>query len=161
MKKEATSFRLSVDVKELIKLLAPRLGVNETSIVELAVRELAERKGIQMRWTVRQLEKALEQYLQSEDFKQGVIASTKASWGGSCYKVEILPDGTWQNLWANQIGNRYETPGVIIALPVLNCDDMAEFTENGGTEEEYLSLGFDNERDEIEADLRDALKTRS
>lgn len=110
-----------------------------------------------MRWTARKLEKTLEQYLSSEDFKQGVIDSTKASWGGSCYKVEILPDGTWQNLWANQIGNRYETPGVIIALPALNCDDMSEFTDNGGTEDEYLDLGFDNERDQIEAELRDAL----
>lgn len=120
-----------------------------------------EREGTQMRWTARNLEKTLEQYLQSEDFKQGVIDSTKASWGGSCYKVEILPDGKWQNLWANQIGNRYETPGVIIALPALNCDDMGEFTESGGTEEEYLSLGFDNERDEIETEVRDALKVQS
>jgi hypothetical protein len=48
MKKEATSYRLTPEVKRLIKVLADRLGINETSVIELAVRELAERKGIQM-----------------------------------------------------------------------------------------------------------------
>lgn len=156
-----SSYRISDDGKQFIKLLSQRLGINETSVIELAIRELAERKGIQMRWTTRQLEKTLEQYLKSEDFKQGVIDSTKASWGGSCYKVEISPDGTWRNLWSNQIGNKYESDGVIIALPALDCDGMAEFTDQGGSEEEYFDLGFDNERAEIEAELMYALKTRS
>ena len=156
-----TSVRLTQQAVQLRKLLAEELGISEAAVLELAIRELAERKGVQMRWTTRKLEKTLEQYLKSEDFKQGVISSTKASWGGSSCKVEIMPDGTWRNLWSNQIGNKYETEGVIIALPSLDCSDMAEFTDGGGTEDEYLSLAFDNERDEIEAELRDALKTRS
>lgn len=45
MKKEATSFRLTPEVKEIIKSLVPRLGLNETSIVELAVRQLEERQS--------------------------------------------------------------------------------------------------------------------
>jgi predicted DNA-binding protein len=45
--KEATSFRLTTEVKQLIKLLAKKLGVNETSVVEIAVRELAEKKGVE------------------------------------------------------------------------------------------------------------------
>lgn len=156
-----TSVRLDGEEKELLKALVEHFGktsiskVSENDVIKLAIRELAERKGVQM---AQKLAQTLERYLRSNDFRQGVIDSTKASWGGSSYKVEISPDGTWQNLWANQIGNRYESDGVIIALPALGCEDMAEFAENGGTEEEYLNLGFDNERDVIESELRDALK---
>lgn len=133
-------------------------GYTKTQIVLIAVENLWKEVKQERNKNMKNLEKTLEQYLKSDDFRQGVISSTKASWGGSCYKVEILPDGTWQNLWANQIGNKYETPGVIIALPALNCEDMSEFTEDGGTEDDYLSLGFDNERDEIEAELKQALR---
>lgn len=41
-----TSYRISDEGKRLIKLLTERLGVNATSVIELAVRELAEKKGI-------------------------------------------------------------------------------------------------------------------
>lgn len=44
-----SSYRISDDGKQFIKLLSQRLGINETSVIELAIRELAERKGIQMR----------------------------------------------------------------------------------------------------------------
>lgn len=140
-----------------IKDLADRTGYTKTQIVLIAIENLWK----EVRKEQNMLGKTLEQYLKSEDFKQGVISSTKASWGGSCYKVEIMPDGTWRNLWANQIGNRYETEGVILALPALDCEDMATFTDNGGTEEEYFSLSFNNERDQLEAELRYALKTNS
>lgn len=40
MKKEATSYRLSVDAKQKIKEASEHLGLNETSVIELAVREL-------------------------------------------------------------------------------------------------------------------------
>jgi len=153
---------LPIRTDELIGNLVESGMGTKTQIVLIAVENLwKEVKKERESKMNKQLRQALEQYLQSEDFRQGVIDSTKASWGGSSYKVEILPDGTWQNLWSNQIGNKYETPGVIIALPALNCDDLSEFTENGGTEEEYLDLGFDNERSEIEAEMRDALKSRA
>jgi len=48
MKKEATSYRLSVDAKQKIKLVSERLGINETSIIELAVRQLEERTSSKM-----------------------------------------------------------------------------------------------------------------
>ena len=151
--------------EEQISNLAEWSGYTKTQIVLIAIEklwiEVKQERNERMQTQTQKLVKTLEQYLQSEDFKQGVISSTKSSWGGSSYKVEILPDGTWRNLWANQIGNKYESDGVIIALPALDCSDMAEFTDGGGTEDEYLSLGFDNERDEIEAELRDALKARS
>ncbi|HEY4033966.1 MAG TPA: hypothetical protein VGL94_08410 [Ktedonobacteraceae bacterium] len=46
--KEATSYRLTTEVKQLIKLLAQKLGVNETSIVELAVRKLAKEEDVKI-----------------------------------------------------------------------------------------------------------------
>jgi hypothetical protein len=47
-KRKPTSIRLSEDAMQLRKLLAQHLGVSESAVIELAIRELAERKGIQM-----------------------------------------------------------------------------------------------------------------
>ena len=46
MTKKHTSYRISEEGKQIIGLLARRLGVNETSVVEMAVREMAEKRGI-------------------------------------------------------------------------------------------------------------------
>ena len=46
MPKKHTSYRISEEGKQLIRLLARRLGVNETSVVEMAVREMAEKRGV-------------------------------------------------------------------------------------------------------------------
>jgi predicted DNA-binding protein len=46
--KEATSYRLTTEVKQLIKLLAQKLGVNETSVIELAVRKLAKEEEVKV-----------------------------------------------------------------------------------------------------------------
>jgi hypothetical protein len=62
MKKEATSYRLSVDAKQLIKMLSDRLGINETSVIELAVRELAEKKGIKQMYKLQTFEGHSEGY---------------------------------------------------------------------------------------------------
>lgn len=100
----------------------------------------------------------LEEFLESDDFKQGVISSTKASWGGSGYSVELLPnpDKPWQILWNNEIGNKYENPGIILGLPTLEDDDVSEADEI--MDEEYL-LGeaFDIERDDLVKELREKL----
>lgn len=39
-------FNLSREAKKLIEKLATHLGISQTSVVELAVRELARQKGI-------------------------------------------------------------------------------------------------------------------
>jgi hypothetical protein len=46
MVKKHTSYRISDEGKRLIKLLAQRLGVSETAVVEMAVREMAEKRGV-------------------------------------------------------------------------------------------------------------------
>lgn len=44
-KKHATSIRLSSDAKRLLVLLAQRLGISQTAVLELAIREKARREG--------------------------------------------------------------------------------------------------------------------
>ena len=102
------------------------------------------------------LSTTLEKFLESDDFKSGVISSTKASWGGSDYKVELLPDGTWRVLWANQIGNLYQSPGVILHLPALDTDEMTDYVDGGsGSEDDFLSEAFYLVEEEFKANMRE------
>ena len=44
--KQATSIRLTPEAKRLLQLLAEKLGLSQTGILELAIREKAKREGI-------------------------------------------------------------------------------------------------------------------
>ena len=44
-----TSYRLSDEARRLLVLLAEKLGVSQTSILELAIREKAQREGLLQR----------------------------------------------------------------------------------------------------------------
>jgi hypothetical protein len=46
MGKRATSVRLSEDARRLWVALAVKLGVNQTAVLELAIREKAKREGL-------------------------------------------------------------------------------------------------------------------
>lgn len=99
----------------------------------------------------------LEQYINSSDFKSGVISATKAGWGGSGYSVELFEDGTWRNLWNGQIGNRYETPGILLNLPQISENETSDLNEEVvGNDDNDTLLGeaFDNEAYELAQDLR-------
>jgi hypothetical protein len=69
----------------------------------------------------RMLRQAFETFME-EAFEDAVIASTKASWGGSGYSVELL-DGSFRTLWNDCIGNLYDSPGIILSIPTLNSED--------------------------------------
>jgi len=112
------------------------------------------------------LMKVLENYLKSDDFKAGVIASTRASWNGSGYSVELLYDGTWANIWNNSIGNLYDSPGVLLRIPTFTDDGTYEEAVNGVglpegqepmSEEDYFDLCFANEAENLANELREAL----
>lgn len=106
-------------------------------------------------------ETTLENFLKSDDFEKGVISSTKAGWGGGSYKVELMPDGTWEVLWSNQIGNKYESPGIIMTLPCVSTESMSEYVENGGgTEDQFLSEAFDCEEHDLKESMQDDLSYR-
>jgi hypothetical protein len=61
-----------------------------------------------------------------KDFQSAVDSSTKASWGGSGYSVELFDDGTYRVLWDGQIGNLYDSPGLILPVPALGNDEWDE-----------------------------------
>lgn len=46
MRKHPTSLRLSPDAKALLVALAQRLGVSQSAVIELAIREKAQREGL-------------------------------------------------------------------------------------------------------------------
>jgi len=45
--KEAVSFRVTPDAKRLLAALSGKLGIAQSAVLELAVREMAERKGVE------------------------------------------------------------------------------------------------------------------
>ena len=47
MVKKQTSIRMSYAAKELVVLLAERLGISQSAVLELAIRTLAKREGTQ------------------------------------------------------------------------------------------------------------------
>ncbi len=102
------------------------------------------------------MKEILEKFLTSEDFEKGVIAATKAGWGGSGYSVELFPDGTWRVLWDNEIGNLYNSPGEIMRLSKLNDNDYQECLDEGMTEEEYFEQAFILQQDDLKGEMRDS-----
>jgi hypothetical protein len=95
-----------------------------------------------------QIRQTLEVFLASPDFEDGVIASTKASWAGDSYLVDLHPDGTWEVYWSC---DAHQPVGIARLLPTLDvdADEMAEYINGGGTEDEYLRECFDVEQDEL------------
>lgn len=69
---------------------------------------------------------ALQKFAQSEEFVDAVVSSTQAGFDGSGYSVEVFEDGTSRVLWDNQIGNRYESPGMIVRIPQLSAEEAEE-----------------------------------
>lgn len=47
MSKSATSYRLSPKALELLRLLAEEMGVSRTSVIEIGIRELAKKHGVE------------------------------------------------------------------------------------------------------------------
>lgn len=46
--KKSTTFRLSDDARVIIGLLAQKLGVSNTDVIEISVRKLAQAEGVQL-----------------------------------------------------------------------------------------------------------------
>jgi len=63
------------------------------------------------------------QLFMSESFESAVDSSTQASWGGGSYSVELFEDGSYRVLDTNLIGNRYDSPGIILQIPSLNEEE--------------------------------------
>ena len=68
------------------------------------------------------VKKAFESFM-AQDFQSACDSATQASWGGSGYSVELFDDGHYRVLWDNQIGNLYDSPGLILSVPTLGDDE--------------------------------------
>lgn len=75
-------------------------------------------------------------------FEEAVVSSTKASWAGSGYSVELFESGNFRVIWNNEIGNLYDSPGIILSVPSLGDDDW---------DEDPSIRFFDNAEDEMRA----------
>lgn len=117
-----------------------------------------------------ELETALNAFLDSPDFVSGIVASTYyAGFGGSGYSVELFPDGHFRVLWDNQIGNKYDSPGVILGIPALSekeYDDLMDIVNTDHTpyrtlqeEQQWLRDELSTQTDTLN-ELREEMKQR-
>jgi hypothetical protein len=107
----------------------------------------------------RKLEEGLEAFIASPDFKESLIGASIAARLEAKRYVELLPDGSYRVLfYERHEQSKYDSPGAMLLLPSLDCDEMPQFIEAGGTEQDWYDLAFANERDEIEKDLREEIK---
>jgi hypothetical protein len=60
------------------------------------------------------------------DIEEAIDKSTQASFDGNGYSIELFTDGTYRLLWNNNIGNLYDSPGIIVPVPALSDDDMGD-----------------------------------
>ncbi len=99
-------------------------------------------------------QKYLDDFINSDDFMRAVIDATIASWSRSTTMIEIFPDGHYRLLDANSIGNRYESPGVILRIPVISSSDV----DSADDEMTYLLMeAFWSEEEEIVKNIRRSL----
>lgn len=92
----------------------------------------------------------LDAFLASDDFPEAVASSTRASWGGGSYDVELFPDGHWRVLWSGQIGNRYQSPGMIFNVPT--APEWGDLSDDA-----VLAEAIAVNRDELAEEMRTAL----
>lgn len=61
----------------------------------------------------------------SAEFIPAMIGATHAAWDGSGFSVELFPDGHYRVLWNGQIGNRYQSPGLLVSVPAFEDEYVA------------------------------------
>ena len=100
--------------------------------------------------------KAFESFMGNRnDLEKAIISSTKASWGGSGYSVELFPSGEYRVLWDNSIGNLYYSPGIILAIPALDNDEYSQEDEAGESDASAMSEPFfDNAIEQLQDNWR-------
>jgi hypothetical protein len=69
---------------------------------------------------------ALRAFIDSIDFVPTIVKSTQAAANGEYYAAELFDDGAYRVLSSAQIGNRYQSNGVIIRVPALTDEQIEE-----------------------------------
>jgi len=95
------------------------------------------------------IKKAIKSFAKSADFCEGVVSSTIAGYGGSGYSVEFHADGSHRVMWDNQIGNLYQSDGIIVGLPQLDTDDI----EAPANDKDELREAFSWQADDMEKEF--------
>lgn len=129
----------------------------------------AKKEGEKKMEDIMAVSATLEDFMVSDDFKQGVILATKASLDGSGYSVELYPEdaypreshGTkWGVVCNDRIGNLYEPEGIMLDLTPLDTTYMAEYVNNGtGDVNDFLLEGFYLVEDELKKEMREKLNS--
>lgn len=154
--------RVTLEMRSDLLAFVDRQKVSRREFIESLIKKEMEHNMAGRPTKEMRIRRTLDTYLESDDFKEGVIASTRASWGGSGYSVELFEKGTWRNLWNSQIGNLYQSEGIILRLPTLYTDDMQQYVDDEvGSEDEFLSEAFENEREEIAQVMRGTIKEKN
>lgn len=78
--------------------------------------------------------------------EEAIDNSTSASHSGGSYKLELFHDGTYRVLASNQIGNLYNSAGLLISIPTLRDDEMAVLDDE---DNEVSGAMYDNAIDEL------------
>jgi hypothetical protein len=98
----------------------------------------------------------LEKFLASEDYLQGCVSATRAAYGGGGYSVELFRNGEWRVMDNSQIGNRYDSPGLIIGLPTF--ESAAYGTETHEEEENAIREAAECFADDEKEIMREAIR---
>jgi len=83
-----------------------------------------------------------------EHAEEAIINSTEL-WESDTYHVELFVDGTYRCLYGSEIGNLYESAGIIIGVPSLIADEY-------NAEEPTLSY-FDEALEGLEESFDEAI----
>lgn len=98
------------------------------------------------------LETALEKFLNSQDFRAGVVTCTLAQRQKTSYVVELNYTGQYRVLWQGQVGNKNTFSGqVFLDLPTLEDKDLTLWR---GSEESYFNSDFATKETDLANQLR-------
>lgn len=101
------------------------------------------------------LQAALENFLNSQDFRGGIITCTLAQRQKTSYVLELTYTGQYRVLWQGQVGNKNSLPGqVFLDLPTLEDKDLTLWR---GSEESYFKSDFATKETELANQLRGQL----
>ena len=72
------------------------------------------------------IQKAFKEFMSGSDAELFCDRATQADWSGDRYYVELFPDGHYRGLWGNQVGNLYESSGLLLRVPYLDDSEWDE-----------------------------------
>ncbi len=138
------SLRISPELQQALTVVADseNLSVNEF-VIRVLSGDPRIKKFLEKGDETMTIYPVAKKFVESPDFKEGVIQSTKAGFGGSYYAVELFEDGTWRVLWGANIGNKYDHPtSMIVHLPIIELESDDDINDAFDCQEAELKQEF-------------------